>query len=123
MNCNICNKSFTSKTNVYIHKREIHNHNNCKYIKCEFCEENFYSPLFNKNKKIPYYLKCEKCRELQIKLNTNNFTCFQKGGKMLDIYYNKDQIETFKNLLYNPIKNTEYNIKIKEIVKLHRKLP
>jgi hypothetical protein len=72
MNCNICNKSFTSKANYFIHKREIHNHSNCKYVKCEFCEQDFYSPIFNKNKKIPYYLKCEKCRELQIKLNTND---------------------------------------------------
>ena len=72
MNCNICNKTFLSKTNYYIHNREIHTHNNCKYIKCEFCEKDFYSPIFNKNKKIPYYLKCEKCRELQLKLHTNN---------------------------------------------------
>jgi len=72
MNCNICNKNFTSKSTYYIHNREIHTHNNCKYIKCNFCEKDFYSPIFNKNKKIPYYLKCEKCRELQLKLNTND---------------------------------------------------
>jgi hypothetical protein len=72
MDCNICNKTFTSKANYFIHKREIHSHNNCKYVKCEFCEQDFYSPIFNNNKKIPYYLKCEKCRELQIQLNTND---------------------------------------------------
>jgi hypothetical protein len=72
MDCNICNKNFTSKSTYYIHNREVHTHNNCKYIKCDFCEKDFYSPIFNKNKKIPYYLKCEKCRELQLKLNTND---------------------------------------------------
>lgn len=54
MNCNICNKNFLSKTSYYIHYREIHTHNNCKYIKCEFCEQDFYSPIFNKNKNIEY---------------------------------------------------------------------
>lgn len=72
MNCNICNKNFISKSTYYIHNREVHTHNNCKYTKCEFCKENFHSPIFNKNKKNPYYLKCEKCRELQLKLNTND---------------------------------------------------
>jgi hypothetical protein len=76
MNCIICNKNFLSKTSYYIHNREIHTHNNCKYIKCEFCEKDFYSPIFNKNKKIPYYLKCEKCRELQLKLNTNHLKSY-----------------------------------------------
>jgi len=266
MNCNICNKSFTSKSNYYINNREIHTHNNCEYIKCEFCKDNFYSPIFNKNKKIPYYLKCEKCRELQSQLNTNDlksesyvykddnryfldkgkhtqvchiyncniittnkkcsihnnidtklcqgnkcnnyfisnefnfcelcrernnkskmktrnnllqlknqlggkciecgttelfklefdhinpelktkqitkihpdhlekeleniqllcrdchqmWTCFQRGGKMLEIYYNKEQIEYFRNVLDNSDKNVEYNNQIKEVVKFYR---
>lgn len=107
MNCNICNKNFISKSTYYIHNREVHTHNNCKYTKCEFCKENFHSPIFNKNKKNPYYLKCEKCRELQLKLN-------------IDIYYNKEQIQYFRNILDNSDKNVEYNTKIREVVKIHR---
>lgn len=57
-------------------------------------------------------LICRSCHQM--------FTCFQRGGKMLDIYYNKNQIENFRNLLDNSIKNIEYNIIIKEIVKVYK---
>jgi hypothetical protein len=42
MNCNICNQHFISKSNFYNHNREIHTHNNCKNIKCNFCK-NYYN--------------------------------------------------------------------------------
>jgi hypothetical protein len=48
------------------------------------------------------------------------WTCFQRGGKMLNIYYNKEQIEHFRNLLDNSDKNIEYNSKLKEVVKFYR---
>jgi hypothetical protein len=57
-------------------------------------------------------LICSSCHQM--------FTCFQRGGKILDIYYNKVQIENFRNFLENSIKNIEYNIIIKEIVKVYR---
>lgn len=72
INCNKCNKNFNSNSNYFIHNREIHTHTNCKYIKCDFCERDFYSPIFNKSKNIPYYIKCELCRDIQLKLNTNS---------------------------------------------------
>jgi hypothetical protein len=39
---------------------------------------------------------------------------------MLDIYYNKEQIQYFRNILDNSDKNVEYNTKIREVVKIHR---
>jgi hypothetical protein len=53
-------------------------------------------------------LLCRSCHQM--------WTCFQRGGKMLSIYYNKEQIQNFRNLLDNSDKNIEYNNKIKDIV-------
>jgi len=108
MNCNICNKNFTSKSNYYIHNREIHTYYNCKYIKCEFCEKNFYSPIFNKNKNIPYYLKCEKCRELQIYFNTNDLKSYSYVYNHDNRYYlNKGKFIQVCHI-YNCDNKTDY---------------
>lgn len=53
-------------------------------------------------------LLCRNCHQM--------WSCFQKGGKMLAIYYNKEQIQYFKNLLDDYDKNIEYNNEIKNIV-------
>jgi hypothetical protein len=48
------------------------------------------------------------------------WTCFQKNGKMLEIYYNKEQVDDFRKLLDNPIKNIEYNNFIVSIVQKYK---
>lgn len=57
-------------------------------------------------------LICRSCHQM--------WTCFQRGGKMLNIYYNKEQIQYFKNLLDNSDKNIEYNNKIKEVIQSNK---
>ena len=61
----------------------------------------------------------EKCR-LLCRACHQMWSCFQRGGKMLYIYYNKEQIQYFKNLLDNSDKNIEYNKRIKEIIQVYR---
>lgn len=61
----------------------------------------------------------EKCRII-CRACHQMWSCFQRGGKMLDIYYNKEQIQYFKNLLDNSDKNIEYNKRIKEIIQVYR---
>ena len=69
--CNICNKKFTSRSNVFVHKREKHTFNNTILTKCNGCLKDFYSILFNKNLNKKYE-KCEECRDLQKTLATND---------------------------------------------------
>lgn len=93
--CDICNLSFSSKTNYFVHKREIHTHKNTELKTCLLCENDFYSPCMNKNKQI-YYLKCEKCRKLQIELSTNHI---QQG----DYVYHNNQRYLIKKGYYSKV--------------------
>jgi hypothetical protein len=70
-NCNFCDKKFTSFSTRCVHIREKHTYYNTIKSKCTFCFKEFFSVIFNQklNKR---YLKCEECRELQLKLNTND---------------------------------------------------
>lgn len=69
--CIICNKNFTSKTNLFIHKREKHTFYNTIKICCKSCNTEFNSPFFNKKR---HYSRCEECRHLQKILNTSPLT-------------------------------------------------
>lgn len=72
MDCKICNKTFTSNSLYFIHKREKHNHNKTDEIPCIGCHKLFHSVLFNKNKNLRFNKCDEECRDLQKKLKTNN---------------------------------------------------
>ena len=69
--CNLCNFQASSKSYLYLHKREQHSYFNCLFIKCSLCLKEFYSPIINQ-KRNEYALKCENCRQLQKTLNTND---------------------------------------------------
>jgi hypothetical protein len=69
--CKLCDKHFPSFSTRCVHVREKHSHYNTILVKCSCCLQMFHSVIFN-NKKKQYYNKCENCRELQIKLKTNN---------------------------------------------------
>lgn len=71
MDCNTCNKTFTSNSLYFIHKREKHTHNLTDEILCVGCNKSFHSVIFNKKKNIRFN-KCEECRDLQRKLKTNH---------------------------------------------------
>ena len=43
MNCNICNKTFSSHTNYFVHKREKHTFYNTKLLNCKGCLKDFNS--------------------------------------------------------------------------------
>jgi hypothetical protein len=70
-NCKICDKKFTSFSTRCVHVREKHTYYNTIKSNCTFCFKEFFSVIFNQklNKR---YLKCEECRDLQLKLNTND---------------------------------------------------
>ena len=41
--CEICNKTFSSKSNLYIHKKHVHEKSeNVKVHKCYLCQKSFY---------------------------------------------------------------------------------
>jgi len=64
--CSVCQRKCTSSGNLHSHKREMHNHENCIESKCIMCDKMFYSPSCNRRE------RCEKCRDLQVSLNTSN---------------------------------------------------
>lgn len=69
--CNLCKKTFTSQSSLFVHKREKHTYNKTIVLNCKGCLKDFHSVVFNKNldKK---YDKCEECRDLQKQLSTNH---------------------------------------------------
>lgn len=69
--CETCKKQFSSKSSLFVHKREKHTHNRTNILECTCCKQNFHSVTFNVPKNI-YYTKCEECRELQRDLSTNH---------------------------------------------------
>lgn len=71
MDCNTCNKTFTSNSLYFVHKREKHTHNRTVEMLCIGCNKLFHSVIFNKKKDIRFN-KCEECRDLQRKLKTNH---------------------------------------------------
>lgn len=70
-NCKFCNKKFPSLSTRCVHEREKHTYYNTIKSNCTFCLKEFFSAIFNQklNKR---YLKCEECRDFQLKLNTND---------------------------------------------------
>jgi hypothetical protein len=69
MNCNICNKEFYSNSSLAYHKREKHTFSKTIISKCAFCNKDFHA--INGKEKL-LYSKCEECRDIQKKLNTND---------------------------------------------------
>lgn len=69
--CRICSKSFKSMTTYYVHKRENHTYVNTEIINCTCCLNPFHSVMFNE-KKNKRYIKCDECRDLLAKLETND---------------------------------------------------
>lgn len=69
--CKVCNKTFSSHSNYYVHKREKHTFANTVETTCICCLQIFNSVMFNKARNKSYD-KCEKCRDLQKLLRTNN---------------------------------------------------
>lgn len=69
--CNFCDKKFTSFSSKCVHTREKHTYYNTIKSNCTFCFKEFFSVIFNQ-KSNKRYLKCEECRDLQLKLNTND---------------------------------------------------
>lgn len=83
--CDLCDKLFTSASTMYNHKREKHSHRNCSIMKCTLCENEFYSPNNTRNGIKINYLKCEECRELEkfyeTTINNNNTFFYSKSQK------------------------------------------
>lgn len=69
--CKECKKTFSSLSNLYVHKREKHTFNNTVLTECVSCVKPFQSVVFNTNKNLKYD-KCEECRDLQKRLQTNH---------------------------------------------------
>lgn len=72
--CNFCDKKFSSYSTKHVHIREKHTYNNTIKTNCSFCLKEFYSVICNIKSKpnTKNYKKCEECRDLQLKLNTND---------------------------------------------------
>lgn len=85
-NCNVCRKSFSSVSQLYVHKREKHTFNNTQIIICKMCLKEFHSVLMKKNK---FYQKCEECRDLIKRLKIRSSTSNNS------IFYDKENIKRF----------------------------
>lgn len=70
--CNICTKTCKSIASLRIHKLEKHYKPNSNMIQCTCCLNMFRSVRFDYKKGKHAYDKCEECRELQVKLQTNH---------------------------------------------------
>jgi len=109
-NCNICPKSFSSVSQLYVHKREKHTFNNTKIIICKMCLKQFNSVLMKKNK---FYEKCEDCRELikkfKIRSSTNNNSIFYDKENMKR-YLIKDGILIQKCIIFDCDENSNCNL-------------
>ena len=69
VNCNICNKSFTSNTGLGIHIREVHEGLRNRNHQCDICQKKFTNPKklwehHNSNHETTEEFSCELCGKI-----------------------------------------------------------
>ncbi len=62
-------------------------------------------------------LEIKKCR-LICRKDHEIYTCLQRGGKKMDHYYTKEEIENYRNILFDKEKQKEHNEELINVLKI-----